>query len=85
MDGDNLILELTNKINDGYSSLAKWLISLSSGTIVFSANLLKQEASKCMSTLFILGLALLVLTILLGVFYVRFGLDCLHYNLMCIE
>ena len=35
--------------------------------------------------LLILGLGFLVLTILLGVLYVRYGLDCWHYNLMGVD
>ena len=81
---NNLIDELTDKVNDGYSALSKWLISLSSGVIVFSINLITPETDAQTKLILLCGLGLLVITILLGVLYVRFGIDAIHYNLMCI-
>jgi len=85
MEKHQIIEILIEKTNAGYASLAKWIISLSSGIIVFSVNLITPEIAEFNRLILTYGLGLLVVTILFGVIYVRYGLDGLHYNLSWIE
>jgi len=64
-------------INEGYTSLSKLLISLATGTIVFSVNLIKPIAENWEKYFLVFGLVLLVCSVALGVTYVRLKLDSL--------
>lgn len=85
METEKIIEILTEKTNTGYASLAKWIISLSSGIIVFSVNLIAPDTPEFNRLILTYGLGLLVITILFGVIYVRYGLDGLYYNLSWIK
>jgi hypothetical protein len=68
-------------VNEGQTSLAKWLIGLSTGVIVFSVKLIKPETSLFWKNELTLGLAVLIVSIILGVRYVRAVLDGAGYVL----
>lgn len=81
----NIKDQLTDEVNAGYNDLAKWLIGLSTGAIVFSIKLANPNIPSYLNILLKLGLGLLVFSILSGVIFVRFRIDNKHYNLSSIR
>jgi len=75
------LLEITT---EGYTDLAKWLIGLSTGAIVFTVRLIKPDTSVFWRGELVFGLCLLIVSILLGVRYVKLRLDYANYNLEAI-
>lgn len=73
--------QLMDEVNKGYTDLAKWLIGLATGAIVFSIKLISPDTPICLNILLKLGLGSLVFSILSGVIFVRLRIDCKHYNL----
>lgn len=70
------------KCNEGYINLSKWLIGLSTGTIVFSIKLIQPGIPEYLGMVLVWGLICLVLSIVAGVVSVRLRLDSLGYNIM---
>lgn len=73
--------QLANIITEGQINLAKWIITLSTGSIVFSVRLIKPETGIWWKGELVFGLGLLVISIVLGVRYVRRSLDSLAFQL----
>jgi hypothetical protein len=67
--------KLSDFITDGQTNLAKWLISLSTGAIVFSVRLIGPQTSPLWKIELTFGIALLIFSIILGVRYVKLTLD----------
>lgn len=79
--------QLANIITEGQINLAKWIITLSTGSIVFSVQLIKPGTGIWWKAEIVFALGLLVISIILGVRYVRRSLDSLAFqlNLIMIE
>ncbi|GEM_PF-1816586 len=73
--------KLLEEINQGYISLSKWVIGLSTGAMVFSAGLIVPEAQPFWKLMLIIGLALLFISMILGVIYVKLRLNYAVHNL----
>lgn len=73
--------ELLNNINEGYTNLSKWIISLSAAAIIFSVRLVKPGTTIFWRGELAFGLGVLVISILLGVGYVKLRLDFALRNL----
>ncbi|MFA6321435.1 MAG: hypothetical protein WCY36_06230 [Candidatus Omnitrophota bacterium] len=72
---------LFKETNEGYVSLSKWLIALSTAAIAFGASLVKPNTAFIWKQELFFGLGLLVISILAGVRSVRLKLDYTLYNL----
>lgn len=79
--------QLTDIVTEGQMSLAKWIITLSTGAIVFSVRLIKPGAAIGWKAELIFGLTTLIISVVLGVRYVRRSLDGLmaHLNILVNE
>jgi len=73
--------ELNTEIKEGYISLSKWIIALSTGTIAFGVSLVKPDTSIIWKQELFFGLGLLGISILSGVRYVKLTIDYTLYNL----
>ena len=78
---NNITDQLRSEVNEGYTDLAKWLIGLATGAIVFSIKLTNPSIPSYLNILLKLGLGSLVFSILSGVIFVRLRIDSKHYNL----
>lgn len=72
--------ELWKIITSGYKNLIQWIVALSTGVLIFGVNFYSINLGPWRSFL-TTGLAMLVFSILLGVFYVKLSLDSSGYNL----
>jgi|GEM_PF-3657337 len=81
-DEKYIIDKLFNLVNKEQVNLAKLLITLSTGIIVFSFGLLKPETHVVWRITMVFGLGLLVFSLILGVFYIRACLDAQGHQLM---
>jgi len=77
--------KLIDITNEGYINLSKWLITLATGTIVFSIKLISSSTNLFFKSLLTFGLGLLLISIILGVRYVRLRLDGTHFNYVYLE
>jgi hypothetical protein len=73
--------ELFKEIQEGYDSLSKWLITLSTAAIAFGVSLVKPDTALIWKQELSFGLGLLVISIVAGVRYVRLRIDYSLYNL----
>jgi len=77
---ENITQELGKEINANYKELAKWLIALSTGAIVFSVKMVNNETLPIWRDLLALALGLLLISIVVGVRYVRLLIDFKGHN-----
>ncbi len=76
---EGLIDKLGTETDKEYKNLSKWLIALSTGTIVLSVKLITPNIPQYLSMLLIWGLCSLILCIISGVVFVRLRIDTLFY------
>ncbi len=81
---DEIKDKLRDSLNEGYINFSKWLIALSTGAILYSTRLISVQASEAFKRMLLLGLSVLIISLICGVYSVsrRLTVMGLNYNFL---